>query len=1043
MTSLFDRITPRDQPAGTSALAGTGLFGSSIQPSTTATGGSGSSLFGVTQPANNATTNLFANTTQPAQSSGAGMSSLFGGTSQPAQSGTSSLFGGTSRPAQTTTSGGSLFGGGTTATSRPAAGSLFDASAASQAAADNASLFKSGIISQTQDEGKTIAVDVNGAPPNPSYFDTLLLRGKKRQTEEYIGPSGEIPNLQLGLQDISRKVRNLGQGGPSAGLAKGTDARAQYLLSASGVNTSHAARDLGELAASTTVSAEATPAQPDSVYTSAVKETLAQQYQTDFQQMVHTHIQRAHEDFNKMVDERLHGADWDAHRQRIYEHFGLKKPLNLDESFADDAAAPGASSFGRSSRRTRPGASTMGRSFGMPGMRKSVIGTPGPNGARTSQFTDIADKMPVDDFRPAPEDRVLRIKQEKYSERVKELNVARLQETMYPILQKFADVEAEPSNEDTSMLVNAYKALIRITGEETSVDNASGPGHVKERQFAEGYLDDSGNSAMATRLRKRIINGSRRFLEELYYTHVESTITRNPREASVGGMPTAIAKIKAFVRVRASRKELGPDIELLQELNGDYCWPVVFYLLRCGLYDEALDYVDENTAAFRQIDRPFVRYIRAYVTSEDHRLPAEMQTAINNEYSQRIRLAPEDSLDPYRMMCYKVIGRCELQKKNLERISSDVQDWMWLHFALAREYNRIDEFAHEAFGLDELRVIFKDAGDRYFGPGNDVANAPTTRFFISILAGLFEKAIADLYPHTYVSAVHFAIALDFYGMLRVSDVSNSDDFLTFTTRQQPQIAFGSMIGHYTRDFRTANATAAVDYLALICLNGNLTGDLGRRQRELCHQALTEVVLETREFAQLLGDIRSDGQRIKGAIEQRLKLIGLENEQDFLKQITQVAARTAEEQSRTTDAALLFHLAEDYDKVIQVVNEAVSLALTTDVGEQPARLTPLKPRTTEAQQQEPDQAQGSLSLTAIDDPIDLASRMANLYGGNQMYYSKIKSQNSDSLSLLLKLSEARQALEQGAWGLVIDVSIPFLCHKHQTTKSITNNYVLSS
>ena len=133
---------------------------------------------------------------------------------------------------------------------------------------------------------------------------------------------------------------------------------------------------------------------------------------------------------------------------------------------------------------------------------------------------------------------------------------------------------------------------------------------------------------------------------------------------------------------------------------------------------------------------------------------------------------------------------------------------------------------------------------------------------------------------------------------------------------------------------------------MICLKEDLPGELGKRQREICYQALTEVVLETREFAQLLGDIRSDCQRIKGAVEQRLKLIGLENEQDFLKHITLVAARTAEEQSRVTDAALLFHLAEDYDKVIQIVNDAVSLALTTELGEQPARLTPLKPRTTE-------------------------------------------------------------------------------------------------
>lgn len=942
-------------------------------------------------------------------------------------------------PATTTSTGANSIFGQTAGSQaqNASASSVFGQTTGSQAQTDNASLFRSGLISRNEQPATTI--DPNAAPPQPAYFDALLQRGRKRQTEENIGSFGELPQLQLGLQDISRKVRNLGQGGPSAGLARGADARAHYLLSASGVNMGQALRDLEDLTGPNATKSQAVTEQPELTYPSGVKETLAQKYQNDFQKMVDTHVHRVQDEFNRMIDERLHGIDWDAHRQRIYEHFGLKKPQNVDGSAADFTGIYDGGSFGRSSRRSRHGATITDKSFGLTGMTRSIIGTPGPRGASASMFSDIAEKMPVDGMRPDPEDRVLRIKQERYASRVKELNVARLQEKVFPILQKFAGVEAEPSNEDTTMLVHAYTALVRITGEESNIENASDPGAVKERQYADLYLDDNVNSAASTRIRKRIINGSRQFLEELFYTQVESAVTRSPREANIGGVPTAIAKIKGYVRVRASRKELGPDMETLQEVNGDYCWPVIFYLLRSGLYQEALDYVETNASAFRQIDRSFMRYLRAYVTNEEHRLPADMQTSINNEYSQRSRLAPEDSIDPYRMVCHKIIGRCELQKRSLDGITNDMMDWIWLQFGLAREYNRVDEFAHEVFGLDELRQCIKEIGDRYFGPGSDVANAPTTFFFMQILAGMFEKAVADLYAHNYVSATHFAIALDYYGFLRVSDISNSDDLLTYTTRQQPQIAFGSMIGLYTRDFRTADATAAVDYLCLICLNGDLTGDLGKKQREICYQALTEVVLETREFAQLLGDIRSDGQRIKGAIEQRLNLIGLQNEQEFLKHITLVAARTAEEQSRVTDAALLFHLAEDYDKVIQVVNEAVSLALSTEPGEQPARLTPLKPRTTEPQSDKPqDQPNSSLSLTAVDDPIQLARNMTDLYSGNQMYFSKIKDVTRNSWTILLRLAKAREALEQGNWPRVIDVSLPFTNLLVCQTRSLTSH-----
>ena len=835
---------------------------------------------------------------------------------------------------------------------------------------------------------------------------------------------GELPQLQLGLQDISRKVRNLGKGGPSSKLARGGDARAHYLLSASGVNTNQALRDLEDLTGASTARPTSTQDAVEISLAGDVKDALAKRYQSDFQKMVDSHIERAHEEFDRMIEERLHGVDWDAQRQRIYEHFGLKRPQDLPDVSPRDNGPSSKSSFGRFSRRDRFGGTSAmnGSTYGIPGMSKSVIGTPGPRGARSSAFGDIGEKVATDGMRSAPEDGVLRRKQEKYGDGVKDLNIARLQGKVYPLLIRFSVIETEPSLEDTSMLVNAYQALVQIIGEDASKDNVADPGVIKERQYARDYLDDTPNATGQVLIRKRIINGSRTFLEKLYYNQVESTVSKNPREANMGGIPTSLAKVKGYVRVRASRKELGPDLELLQEVNGDYCWPLIFYAMRSGLYEEALQYIDENAAAFRQIDRQFMRYLRAYVANEDHRLPADLQTSINNEYSQRQRLAPEDSIDPYRMMCYKVVGRCDLGRRNLDNIASDMMDWIWLQFAMAREYSRVDEFAHEAFGLDDVRQSVKDIGERYFGPGSDIANAPTTFFLMQILAGMFEKAIADLYPHNYLSATHFAIALDFYGLLRVADFSNSDDLLTYTTRQQPQIAFGSMVGLYTRDFRTANATAAVDYISLICLNADLTGQLGKSQRELCHQALTEVVLETREFAQLLGDIRSDGQRIKGAIEQRLRLIGLENEQDFLKHITLVAARTALEQSRTTDSALLFHLAEDYNKVIKIVNDAVSLALTTDPGEQPARLTPLRPRNTDDHNnQSQDQQQASLSLTAIDDPIQLAKDMRHLYRSSAMYFGKIDKANDDACDVLLRLADARDELERSKWSYVVDVS----------------------
>lgn len=255
---------------------------------------------------------------------------------------------------------------------------------------------------------------------------------------------------------------------------------------------------------------------------------------------------------------------------------------------------------------------------------------------------------------------------------------------------------------------------------------------------------------------------------------LENLITRNPREANVGGIPTTLNKVRAYIRIRAARKDLIPDGTELQTLEGDYCWALVFFCLRSGLVTEATDYVTENAAAFRVLDRNFMTYLITYGTTADRRLTRVLQDRINTEFQQRSRIAPDNSLDPYRMACYKIIGRCELSKRTIDTISQGTEDWIWLQFSLAREVNRADEFSGDVFGLEEVRETICEIGQRYFSKGQEGMGGYGTYFFLQILGGMFEQAVSFLYPYSYVSAVHFAIALDYYGLLRVSDFSVSE-----------------------------------------------------------------------------------------------------------------------------------------------------------------------------------------------------------------------------------------------------------------------------
>lgn len=267
-----------------------------------------------------------------------------------------------------------------------------------------------------------------------------------------------------------------------------------------------------------------------------------------------------------------------------------------------------------------------------------------------------------------------------------------------------------------------------------------------------------------------------------FFVHLDTLVNRNPREANLGGIPTTLNKIRAYVRIRAIRKDLAPAGVELQNLGNDSCWALIFFCLRSGLLTEAVEYVTSNAAQFRALDRNFITYVTAYANSPERRLPRSMQDRINVEYQQRSRIAPENSLDPYRMACYKIIGRCEISKRTIEGISQGSEDWIWLQFSLAREVNRAEEVAGDVYGLEDVRETIREIGQRYFTKGAEGTGGYGVYFCLQVLGGMFEQAVSYLYPYSYVTAVHFAIALDFYGLLRVSNFLASESELRETLK---------------------------------------------------------------------------------------------------------------------------------------------------------------------------------------------------------------------------------------------------------------------
>ncbi|PGH13696.1 hypothetical protein AJ80_06201 [Polytolypa hystricis UAMH7299] len=871
--------------------------------------------------------------------------------------------------------------------------------------------------SQQQQPQQAPVQPISTSSSQPAFFSSLLERGKKRPHASVGNDlTSELPSLQLGLDDIRRAARDMGSGGRPGPQQRAGDTKVPSSLAASGISPGQV---LHKLKALDTYSPAPSPFKRDDDFDPDNQKFLRKIQQRGREAMIAESLVRVRRDFDSFLEDKV-SLNWDEQRQKIFEHFGLAV---RDDSNGDKLRQSKGGAFGRTTLGKQGVASASRRSvFGRSALEKSVIGSPGLGASTQQLFGDSVSRGDNGNLQSA-DTRLMREKIGHFASKVQRLNEARMQEASFPVLHEFAEAEKLSGGDVPRQLIGAYHALISITDESADPPALLGPAALKERQFAVDYLDESSGSLGSTRMRKRVIEGSRKFLEQLFFSEIEGVITKNPREAQLGGIPTIINKIRAYIRLRAARKDLAPDGTELQMVGQDYCWILIFYLLRCGFVTEAAEYVSQDPG-FRSMDHKFVTYMTTYAQSR--RLPRDLQQKINGEYQQRLRNAPENTVDPYRMACYKIIGRCDLNHRRFEGIGQGVEDWMWLQFVLAREDSRAEEAAGDIFGLEEIQMDITEIGQRIFGKTQDGPGGYGTFFLLQILGGMFEQAVSYLGGLSPVSAVHFAISLDYYGLLRVSDFYTSgDELLSFSTKQSPQINFASLITQYTREFRTGYVEAAVDYFTLICLNADLPGELGKSQASVCHEALREFILETRDFAKLLGDIRSDGTRIKGVIEQRLKLIKLIDQEEFLKTITVQAAAVADDKGLTADAVLLYHLAEEYDEVISIINRALSDAVAVNLGDSAMKLQPLKPRVDQQENipQQPQQVQpkvgSSLSLTAVEDPTVLAKNMIGLYNNNALYYQKIRQVNRDACGLLMRAMEAKTKVEAGKWAQALD------------------------
>ena len=139
-----------------------------------------------------------------------------------------------------------------------------------------------------------------------------------------------------------------------------------------------------------------------------------------------------------------------------------------------------------------------------------------------------------------------------------------------------------------------------------------------------------------------------------------------------------------------------------------------------------------------------------------HRLTKNNRERFLNEYNQKIRylhpasssnpLSGSSAADPFKLALYKIVGRADLNKRNIPGVTDKTEHWLWLQLALVHEQVETATSAAvnassntprtDSYGLRDLANVLRKFGENHWDPKRD---RPGLYFQVLLMSGQFER----------------------------------------------------------------------------------------------------------------------------------------------------------------------------------------------------------------------------------------------------------------------------------------------------------------
>ncbi|XP_068156855.1 LOW QUALITY PROTEIN: nuclear pore complex protein Nup93-1 [Drosophila tropicalis] len=274
-------------------------------------------------------------------------------------------------------------------------------------------------------------------------------------------------------------------------------------------------------------------------------------------------------------------------------------------------------------------------------------------------------------------------------------------------------------------------------------------------------------------------------------------------------------------------------------VGGKPLWPLVYYSLRCGSVETALEFLREAGTTYEDF---------SLLISD--RVNSRIESQLKLQYANKIR----NSTDAYKKAVYCIFLGCDPHEVHGE-VAKSIDDFLWIKLSMLRPGT--PELASGYSNLQSL--ILEKYGEKYFN-----ASQQAHLYFQTLaLTGQFEAAIEFLSrsDENRVHAVHMAIALRELGFLGGVRSVNQPLLSIDICDPQPlrRLNLARLIRLYVEPFKRTDTVEALHYYyTLRCFRD----PKGRNMflTCVCDLVVESGVLDTSIFELIFGQRKNEQQQ---------------------------------------------------------------------------------------------------------------------------------------------------------------------------------------